>query len=159
MTILVASAIAVFLLLADQLTKYFVLRYLADGTVVTVIPKVVQFRYVENTGMAFSLLEGRSRLLGLFTFLVCAVLIGVLIWKRNSLSPSARMALLLVISGGIGNGIDRVTRHFVVDFIELLFVDFAVFNVADICVTVGALWLMVLFLLHSGEEGEQKKNG
>lgn len=156
MPILVSVILAVFLLLADQLTKYLVLQNLADGTVITILPRILQFRYVENTGMAFSLLEGRSWLLGIFTLAVCAALIVVLV-KEKDLSSGKQLALLLIISGGLGNGIDRLCRHYVVDFIEVLFTDFAVFNLADCCITIGAILLIVLLLIDMIKEEKQKK--
>ncbi len=158
MPILVSVILAVFLLFADQLTKYLVLQNLSDGTVITILPRILQFRYVENTGMAFSLLEGRSWLLGIFTLAVCAVLIVVLVKEKN-LGRGKQFALLLIVSGGLGNGIDRLCRRYVVDFIEVLFTDFAVFNLADCCITVGAILLIILLLIDMVKEEQQKKQG
>ncbi len=158
MPILVSVILAVFLLFADQLTKYLVLQNLSDGTVITILPRILQFRYVENTGMAFSLLEGRSWLLGIFTLAVCAALIVVLVKEKN-LGRGKQFALLLIVSGGLGNGIDRLCRRYVVDFIEVLFTDFAVFNLADCCITMGAILLIILLLIDMVKEEQQKKQG
>lgn len=156
MTVLIAALVVALLLVADQLTKYLVLQNLTDGSIVTVIPDVLQFRYVENTGMAFSLLEGRSWLLGVITFLVCGTLFVYLV-KGADLSLAKKASLLLVVAGGLGNCIDRLSRQYVVDFMEVLFTKFAVFNVADCFVTVGAIWLIILLLLDIAKEEKQGK--
>ena len=104
----------------DQLIKLWAVQVLQPVGAMPFIPHVVELRFVLNQGMAFSLLSG----------------------KRLQ-----QAALVLVLGGGIGNLIDRVLNGEVVDYINLLFMRFAVFNFADICVCVGvALWVLVIFL-------------
>lgn len=140
----------------DQLTKYLVLLHLADGQVVTVLPGIVQFRHVENSGMAFSLLSDKTWLLALFTVVVLVACVVLLVTERIE-GKWKQFALLLIIAGGLGNLIDRVFRHSVVDFIEVTFTHFAIFNVADIFVTCGAALLIIILLVEifRGEEGDQ----
>ena len=140
----------------DQAIKLWATQYLAPVEAITVIPHVVELRFVLNQGMAFSLLSGRQLFLIVAT---SAALILVAYWllfrSRNNRLQQA--ALILVLGGGIGNLIDRVLNGEVVDYINLLFMRFAVFNFADICVCVGvALWVLVIFLeeLHSGDAKE-----
>lgn len=143
---LVFAIIAVLaMILADQASKFWVLEHLADGTVLQVLPGILQFRYVENTGMAFSLFDNQTWLLALFSFIVVVVL-TVMLLKGKVEGKAMRAAVLMIIGGGIGNLIDRAFRHFVVDFIEVTFMNFAVFNVADCFVTVGCLLVIVLLL-------------
>ncbi len=152
------AAIAV----ADQLIKVAVLRSgLTQGQVITAIEDILQFRYVENTGAAFSMFSGQTRLLSVFTAVI--ILAGfVLIFTKRVKSPVALSSLVMLMGGGLGNLIDRVFRNFVVDYIEVLFVDFAVFNFADCFVTVGE-FILVGYLLYDivkdFKKGRLMKNG
>ena len=130
----------------DQAIKLWAVQALAPVESITLIPHVLELRFVLNQGMAFSLLSGRQLFLIVAT---SAALIFVAYWllfrSRNDRLQQA--ALILVLGGGIGNLIDRVLNGEVVDYINLLFMRFAVFNFADICVCVGvALWVLVIFL-------------
>ena len=140
----------------DQAIKLWATNVLQPIGAMPLIPHVVELRFVLNPGMAFSLLSGRQLFLIVAT---SAALILVAYWllfrSRNDRLQQA--ALILVLGGGIGNLIDRVLNGEVVDYINLLFMRFAVFNFADICVCVGvALWVLVIFLdeLHSGDAKE-----
>lgn len=129
----------------DQLIKRWATAVLLPKTAMTLIPGVLELRYFLNDGMAFSMLAGKQKLLIAATSLM---LLGVL-WMlfARKLTPLERVAWTLVLGGGIGNLIDRVLNGEVVDYINLLFMRFAVFNFADICVCVGvALWVLVIFL-------------
>ena len=130
----------------DQAIKLWATQYLAPVEAITVIPHVVELRFVLNQGMAFSLLSGKQLFLILAT---CAalLLVAYLLFFRSRGRYLQQAALLLILAGGIGNLIDRVLNGEVVDYINLLFMRFAVFNFADICVCVGvALWVLVIFL-------------
>lgn len=126
----------------DQWSKMKVLETLSDGTVRSVIPNLVQFRYVQNTGAAFSVLSGNTLFLAVLTAIILAVALVLLVLGKIP-GRGNQLAALLMIAGGTGNLIDRVHRHYVVDFIETLFTDFAVFNFADCCVTIGAAVLIL----------------
>ena len=128
----------------DQAIKLWATQYLAPVEAITVIPHVVELRFVLNQGMAFSLLSGKQLFLILATS-AALLLVAYLLFFRS------RGKLLQ--AGGIGNLIDRVLNGEVVDYINPLFIDFAVFNFADILVCVGvALWVLVILL----EEAEDK---
>ncbi|HBL40902.1 MAG TPA: signal peptidase II [Ruminococcaceae bacterium] len=132
---------------ADQLIKYAVLHSsLTAGENIVLIPHVLQLRYVENTGAAFSMLSDRTTLLSVVT---AVVIVGgiVLLLSGRIRSRFLNVVIAMVIAGGLGNLIDRVLRHFVVDYIEVLFVNFAVFNFADCFVTVGE-FLLIGYLLY-----------
>ena len=131
---------------ADQAIKFWAVQVLEPVGSMPLIPHVVELRFVLNQGMAFSLLSGRQLFLIVAT---SAALILVAYWllfrSRNNRLQQA--ALILVLGGGIGNLIDRVLNGEVVDYINPLFIDFAVFNFADILVCVGvALWVLVILL-------------
>ena len=124
----------------DQITKFFAKSYLLGGDPVPFIKGVVQFRYAENTGMAFSLFSGARWLFVALTVAVCAFAFWYLFSNRCS-SLWLYWSVGVVVSGGIGNLIDRAANGFVVDFIEPVFIDFAVFNIADCAVTLGGISL------------------
>lgn len=142
----ISCAVMIILIVAfDQITKYLVSSYLKGDKIINFIPRVVQFRYAENTGMAFSMFSGARWLFVALTVIVC---VGVMWYMFRDKCPSLWMywSLGVVVAGGLGNLIDRVRFGYVVDFIEPTFMDFAVFNIADSAVTLGAVSL-VLYLV------------
>jgi len=133
----------------DQLIKLWAVRVLQPAGVLPLIPHVVELRFVLNPGMAFSLLSGKQLFLILATS-AALLLVAYGLFFRSRDKHLQQAALLLVLGGGIGNLIDRVLAGEVVDYINLLFMRFAVFNFADICVCVGvALWVLEIFLEES----------
>ena len=128
----------------DQLIKLWAVQVLQPVGAMPFIPHVVELRFVLNPGMAFSLLSGKQLFLIIATSAaLLAVAYGLFFRSRGKRLQQAA----LVLGGGIGNLIDRVLNGEVVDYINLLFMRFAVFNFADICVCVGvALWVLVIFL-------------
>jgi signal peptidase II len=130
----------------DQLIKQWATQVLAPVGTMPLIPHVVNLHYVLNQGMAFSLLSGKQLFLVIAT---SVALIGVAyyLFTRCRGKWLEQAAFILVLSGGIGNLIDRALNGEVVDYINLLFVRFAVFNFADICVCVGVgLWILAMIL-------------
>ena len=153
----ISCTIMIVLIVAfDQITKYFASLRLSDGDVVGFIPGVVRFRYAENTGMAFSMLSGARWVFIVLTVCVC---VGVLYYLFSNRCKSLWLywSLGVVVSGGIGNLIDRICYGYVVDFIEPTFVDFAVFNIADCAVTCGALVLIGYLLIDAFKDAKKPK--
>lgn len=139
----------------DRITKIAVQRALSPHGVKTALPGVLSWAYTLNRGAAFSLLSGRSILLIALTLLLLVLLTLYLL--RHPENPSLeRAGLWLIIGGGLGNLWDRLLYGSVIDFIRLDFVNFAVFNVADICICIGAA-LVVLSVVIS--ETRRKKHG
>lgn len=141
------SLAAIVLLTAiDRLTKYVVVNTVKIDGPSEFLFGLFQFRYVENTGAAFSLFSENTLVLTVVTVVILAVCLILLLCKKFK-SKFVDLCIVLVVSGGIGNVIDRMVYGYVVDFIEPLFVDFAVFNFADCCITVGA-FLLIFYELH-----------
>lgn len=125
----------------DQLTKYIAVTTVKVNGPVGFFFGLFQFRYVENTGAAFSSFSNNKSVLILASGLLLLGVLIVLLTKKID-SKFVNFALVLVAAGGAGNMIDRIVNGFVVDFIEPLFINFAVFNFADCCITVGAFLLI-----------------
>ena len=150
--------LAALLVALDQLVKYLVLTYIPLGGHVPFLPYLVELTYVQNTGAAFSMFEEHTWLLALVSLVMSAVL-AVALWKNFFRHPLGKITLTLLLAGAVGNLIDRVFRGFVVDMFNVLFMHFAVFNVADICVVVGGIAAAVYYLfLYEKLEGKGEKS-
>lgn len=156
MMIAITTVVVILLVAIDQLSKYLVLTGLKPVGTMTVIDGFLQFRYVENTGAAFSMLSNNTTFLSVITSLIMIAILTVLFTGKIKDKLQCD-ALIIVVAGGIGNLIDRVARGFVVDFIEFTFVDYAVFNVADIFVTIGAVLLVISIIIEIVRETKEKK--
>lgn len=139
-----------FFVLADILSKYIVTAKMSVGQSIPLWEKVFHLTYVRNTGAAFSMLEGqRIFLIAVPIIVILAVIIYTIVKKPKS--KLLMLSFAMIISGGIGNLIDRIRFGYVIDFLDFRLINFPVFNVADIWVTLGAA-LFVCLLLFSKED-------
>lgn len=144
------------LVVADQLTKLWASTVLQPVGSIPFIPGVLEFRFTLNDGAAFSMLAGKQSFLVAFTGAALVVLAGYLaIWQPQKKLEHA--AWILVLAGGIGNLIDRVLNGAVVDFWNVLFMDFAIFNFADVLVCVGIGLLVLQLIVEEIRVRKQKK--
>ena len=141
---IIAGIIAALIVL-DQLVKAYVVQNIALGEVKTWIPNFVSLTYLQNRGAAFSMLQDQQ---WFFTVITLVVMAGAIWYLHKHLDDSlwTVLGLMLIISGGLGNFIDRVSQGFVVDMFHLDFVNFAIFNVADSYLTVGVVVLLIAML-------------
>ena len=145
---IVIKLVLIAALAADQGIKLWASSVLQPVTAMPVIPGIVELRFVLNDGMAFSMLSGKQGfLIGVTSLALCVV--AYLLFTEKMFGRVGNAGLLLVLAGGIGNLIDRALNGVVVDYINLLFMRFAVFNFADICVCVGVGLLILDVLLDS----------
>ncbi|WP_235904743.1 signal peptidase II [Eggerthella guodeyinii] len=141
---LVFGIVALAWLALDTLTKSYFNGSYAVGEVVTgPLLGLVRFHLVHNTGAAWGMFGDSTFLLGVMSLIVCVLLTVYLFFLAHRPSTLQVVGVALVVAGGLGNAFDRFTLGYVVDFIEPVFIDFPVFNVADIGVTCG----FVLFLV------------
>ncbi|MDL2236685.1 signal peptidase II [Christensenellaceae bacterium OttesenSCG-928-K19] len=155
----VVIAIIVGIVIFDQVAKYFaqtVLQYL-PGQTYEFIPGFFNFTYAENTGMAFSMLSNMTWLLALLSGVLAIIMIWLLYKCRDMKTWLLKLSLSFIIGGAIGNLIDRVFRGYVVDMLEFDF-NFAVFNVADSFVCIGAV-LLGIFVIWFWDKGKKKEVG
>lgn len=118
------AVLVVALVALDQLVKYLVVQNIPLGEYVPFLPHILDLTYVQNTGAAFSLFSEHTWLLTLISLVMSA----------------------LLLAGAVGNLIDRAFQGYVVDMFHVLFMEFAVFNVADICVVVGGIAAAVYYV-------------
>jgi len=137
--------LAAVLVALDQLVKYLVSANIPLGGSVPFLPYIMDLTYVQNTGCAFSLLERHTWLLTIISA-VMSVVLAVALAKGFFKHPLGKIAIALVLAGAVGNLIDRALYGYVVDMFRTLFIDFAVFNVADICVVVGGIAAAAYYL-------------
>lgn len=151
----ILTAFAVVLVVLDQWTKYLTVQNIPLNGFVPFWDGVFHFTHIRNTGMAFSMLEG-GRWFFLVMTLAAFVVMGVALKKKWVNHPVGLVAVFMVAGGAVGNLIDRVLLGYVVDMIELDFMRFAVFNVADCAVCVGAA-LLVIYAFFFDEDSKKKK--
>ena len=142
------SVIIVVAIALDQLTKWWSLNWLSKlpSGQITLLPGILELRYVENRGAAFSMFWGKTGLFIVISAVIIALLAYFLLRYRATESIWTRIAIASVIGGASGNLIDRIFRGSVVDMFNPLFVNFAVFNVADIFITCGTILLVFLLV-------------
>ncbi len=151
------AILAAALVVLDQIVKYLVRANIPLGGSVPFIPYLLDLTYVQNTGAAFSMLREHTWVLTLTSTIVvlgmCVLIVKGFFKNRLGLFSAA-----LVLAGGMGNLIDRVIFGFVTDMFQTIFMEFAVFNVADCCITIGVplLFLYVWFYVGKDEKKEDE---
>ena len=139
----------------DRLVKYWAMTVLAPAVELNGIKGVFHFYYVENTGAAFSILREHTWILIVITALVVAAGLYVLFSKK--LSIPYQICIAAIVGGGIGNLIDRICYGYVVDMFMFDFVEFAIFNVADIFITLAGIAIIVVLLFFDRDNPLFKK--
>ncbi len=139
------------LIILDQAVKGYVVKEIPLGGMRRFIPKVVSLTYLKNSGAAFSMLENQQWFFTIITLIAMGASF-VYLYRHIKGSIWLLLGLTLIISGGIGNFIDRLRQGFVVDMFHLDFMNFAIFNVADIYLTIG-VGLLLIYLLREESHG------
>ena len=137
------------LVLLDQITKIWARGVLAGGKVIVLIPKALQFQYLENRGAAWGMLQGRLNILSFVTFFLLILFLGLSfrVPEGKRFFP-IYLVFLFIIAGAVGNLIDRLVFGYVTDFIYFSLINFPIFNVADIYVTCSVILLVILVLFY-----------
>lgn len=144
------------ILAADQIVKYLVSVNIGVGETAFSVLNIFDVTYVQNQGAAFSVLSGRTVVLSVISVLFC-IAVAVFWIKKKPSNSLLCTSLSLLFAGALGNGIDRIFRGYVVDYINLTFINFPVFNIADIGVTVGAA-LFILYIIFFDKEDKNGNN-
>ena len=142
------------ILLVDQLVKYVVRSHMYVGESIPVIQGVFHLTYVRNTGAAFNLFEGMSMFLQIVTFFALVFAVWFM-EKHLQRHWTLLLSMILIISGGAGNLLDRLFLGYVTDLFEFRLIHFPVFNVADIAICVGC-FILVLYTFVFDRPAEEK---
>ena len=155
---LITLGAAAALVAADQWIKLWMTELLADGGRV-LAPGVLGLHYAKNTGISFSMFGDSKAVMLVISAVTCLVMLAgivlLLLGKIGGPAPLAGAALIL--AGGMGNLLDRLLHGFVVDYIELLFMRFAIFNFADICISCGVAVVTAWVIWIEARQHKSKK--
>ena len=132
---------SLFIVLLDQLTKYLISKHMLVSQSIPVIKNFLYLTYIQNTGAGFGILKGGNTIL----IFISLIIIGIILFyiKQIIKEKQIHIPIALILGGAFGNLIDRIFLHHVIDFID--FRIWPAFNIADSCITIGALWLIVYF--------------
>ena len=144
------------LVTSDQVIKYFIDLYLKPVGSVSVIKNILQLSYYENDGAMMGMMNGKTLTMTVLA-VICLVVIGFVIFSGKVRFGVDYCCIVLMMSGGLGNIIDRIFRGYVIDYIEVLFVDFYIFNFADCLVTCAAIVMICNQIYEIYKENKAKK--
>lgn len=144
-TNIISTIMFVLLTFIDQLTKYLASHYLSTN--ISIIPNALELHYLENRGAAWGILQGKQW----FLIPLTIIILFALFFAYNKIGAIAkfnllRYSLIIISAGAIGNLIDRIIHHYVVDFIYVSLINFPVFNIADCYVCIGAFLIAFCML-------------
>lgn len=150
--IFVTLAIAAILIALDQITKLLIVNNFDIGEIKEIITigsqKFFSITHVRNSGAAWSIMEGKTIVLIIFPIVVVGIIL-IMLFKGKIKGKLECLSYSLIIAGGIGNLIDRIRLNEVIDFIKWEVFNFPVFNVADICIVIGAIMACVCYIFFS----------
>lgn len=143
----------VVLVCIDQFTKYLVVGHLKDRPAYVLIRNIFQLEYLENRGAAFGILQNQR----VFFYISVLLITAAVIWFYSKVPMERkylplRICAVLIVGGAFGNCIDRIRLNYVVDFFYFKLIDFPIFNVADIYVTLSAIALILVIFFYYKEE-------
>lgn len=137
----------------DQFTKYLAYEKLKPLGSISVIDNIFSFTFVENRGAAFGIFQGKTTILSIITVVIIICIIYFYIkLPKDKIYNWVKFSLILIISGAVGNLIDRIRQGYVIDFLHATFINFPVFNMADIYVVVGAILMTVIVIFFIKED-------
>lgn len=143
--------LAALLIVVDQLSKWAILQNFELYEEKILLPGFLSLFYIQNRGAAWGIFEGRM----IFFYIITVFVVGYLIYmfhKEKTDSKLVGVSFSLILSGAIGNFIDRLVNGFVVDMFRLDFINFPIFNVADMCLTIGVALMLIHVLFFEKEE-------
>lgn len=138
----------------DQWVKWLIVDNFALGETKSVIPGILSLNHIRNFGAAWSLLEGKMWFFTVVTIIAVVVILTLMIKNRSNGNRWFMIGLTLILAGAIGNFIDRVRLGYVIDMFQIDFMNFPIFNVADISLVIGVICVLIYIIL---DEKEQRK--
>lgn len=153
MSYIISAVVCAGLFVLDQLTKNLAMERLLPIVSHPLIPGFIEFRYQTNEGAAYGMFQGARWVLLIFTLVVVTVMAVLYVkFPKGRVYSFMRAAMTLVAAGALGNAFDRARQGFVVDFLNFQFINFPVFNVADMCIVCGTVSLAVIVLFFLKEK-------
>ena len=147
---------SIFIILIDQISKFLVLKIIGFDSSKNIIPNILNFTIVKNKGAAFSLFSNSTTFLTILSIFASFLLI-IFILKSPPRSYWNSLGLAYLLGGTIGNGIDRLFRGYVIDFFELLPINFAIFNVADISINISIIFFIIDIFMNKKQSWIKKQ--
>ncbi|MBQ7118428.1 MAG: signal peptidase II [Clostridia bacterium] len=144
------------MVVTDQIIKHFIDLYLKPISVKALIPGFIQLHYFENDGAMMGFMSGKTELMTVVSVICMAAILAVLLSGKIKFGTEY-VCIVFMAAGGFGNIIDRIFRGYVIDYIEVLFVDFYIFNFADCLVTCSAFTIIFYELYSVYREYKNKK--
>lgn len=138
---IILAVVSISIIMLDQISKLIMI----DKNI-NIFPQLLSFSYTQNTGVAFGLISNNIIFVIIFNIVILGIIIKFLKENNESIDYTVLVSLILILSGGIGNLIDRILRGYVVDFIKFDFINFPIFNVADISITLGIFILVIVIV-------------
>jgi len=138
----------------DQWVKWLIVDNFALGETKSVIPGILSLNHIRNFGAAWSLLEGKMWFFTVVTIIAVVVILTLMIKNRSNGNRWFMIGLTLILAGAIGNFIDRVRLGYVIDMFQTDFMNFPIFNVADISLVIGVICVLIYIIL---DEKDQRK--
>ncbi|GEK36123.1 signal peptidase II [Enterococcus thailandicus] len=140
------------LIVIDQWVKWWITSNLALGETQSIIPGVLSLNHIRNTGAAWSMLEGKMWFFTVVTIVAVVAIVYLMIKNRQTASRWFMTGLALILAGAIGNFIDRVRLGYVVDMFQTDFMNFPIFNVADISLVCGVICILIYIILDEKDQ-------
>lgn len=134
--------IAAIIVIIDQITKFLTVQNIPLGESMEVIPGIFSLTYIQNTGAAWSILEGQMAFFYIVTIIVVIMLVYFL-HKEAKGEPLFAIAISFILGGALGNFIDRLHLQYVIDMFQLDFISFPIFNIADSALTIGVIVMLI----------------
>lgn len=142
------------IVLIDQVSKYLTQAYVDLGQQIEWIPGLLSVTHIHNTGAAWSILEGQMWFFYIITVIVVVMIIYYMQQMKDE--PLLKTGLAFILGGALGNFIDRLLHQYVIDMIQLDFIDFPIFNLADTALTIGVILLFIQYIFLDRQEKESK---
>ncbi|MBA5253492.1 signal peptidase II [Enterococcus hirae] len=139
----------------DQWVKWWIVNDLSLGETKTLIPGVLSLNYIRNTGAAWSMLEGKMWFFVIITVIAVIVVVTLMVKNRKQGNRWLLTGLSFILAGAIGNFIDRVRLGYVVDMFQTDFMNFPIFNVADMTLVCGVILILIYIILDEKEQGKK----
>lgn len=152
-----AFFIAIIVLFVDQILKSIISQNMLLNENITLLNNFLSVTKIYNTGAAFGIFENKTLYLAVFSVFIIIAISVYLVRTYKSLNLLNTIAWGLVLGGTIGNFVDRLSLGYVLDFIRLDFVNFPIFNIADVCINSGAMLLIIYILSTSNDNSSQKE--